>query len=168
MLSELRSSQVGGPFPSSNFIRCDTRPEPRPLSLPTLKDSSAIQSSGIRLLPEIPICQTDLPFDWYQSEFKPYAEEYLALPDRKPGTVLPWLDRYVKPALAHFGSDLMLVAHFYMGGEIVKLVERYGGYVGDSYALALQAARNPQKKVIVESAEHFMAEAIAILKEPGS
>jgi quinolinate synthase len=50
-----------------------------------------------------------------------------------------------------------------MGGEIVKLVERYGGRVADSYQLALQAARNPEKKVIVESAVHFMAESIAIL-----
>ena len=109
------------------------------------------------------MCQTDLPLDWYQAEFKPYAEEYLALPDRLPGTVLPWLDGYVKPALAHFGDELLLVAHFYMGGEIVKLVERYGGSVADSYQLALQAVRHPEKKVIVESAVHFMAEAIAIL-----
>ena len=40
--------------------------------------------SGIELVPDIPICQTDLPLDWYQDEFKPYAEEYLALPDRTP------------------------------------------------------------------------------------
>ena len=55
------------------------------------------------------------------------------------------------------------MAHFYMGGEIVKLVERYGGSVADSYQLALQAVRHPEKKVIVESAVHFMAESIAIL-----
>ncbi len=125
--------------------------------------NSAIRSSGILLQPELPICQTDLPLDWYQGEFKPYAEEYLALPDRKPGTVLPWLDRYALPALDHFGDSLLLLAHFYMGGEIVKLVERYGGKVADSYALALQAARHPEKKVIVESAVHFMAETIATL-----
>jgi quinolinate synthase len=124
---------------------------------------SSVPSSGIVLEPEIPICQTDLPLDWYQEEFKPYAEEYLALPDRTPESVLPWLDSYVKPAQAHFGDALMLVAHFYMGGEIVKLVERYGGSVADSYLLALQAQRHPEKKVIVESAVHFMAEAIAIL-----
>jgi quinolinate synthase len=53
-----------------------------------------------------------------------------------------------------------------MGGEIVKLVERYGGAIADSYALALQAARQPEKKVIVESAVHFMAESIAILAHP--
>ena len=123
----------------------------------------AIRSSGILLEPEIPLCQTDLPLDWYQEEFKPYAEEYLALPDRTPESVLPWLDQYAIPAVKHFGDALMLVAHFYMGGEIVKLVERYGGYIGDSYALALQAARHPEKKVIVESAVHFMAEAIAVL-----
>ncbi|MBL8860224.1 MAG: quinolinate synthase NadA [Planctomycetes bacterium] len=125
--------------------------------------SAPIVSSGIRLEPEIPICQTDLPLDWYQAEFKPYAEEYLALPDRKPATVMPWLDQYAIPAVKHFGDSLLMLAHFYMGGEIVKLVERYGGKVADSYALALQAARNPEKKVIVESAVHFMAESIAIL-----
>jgi quinolinate synthase len=127
------------------------------------RTSPAIASSGIQLLPEIPICQTDLPFDWYQAEFKPYAEEYLALPDRKPATVFGWLDQYALPALDHFGDSLLLLAHFYMGGEIVKVVERYGGKVADSYALALQAVRNPEKKVIVESAVHFMAESIAIL-----
>ncbi len=119
--------------------------------------------SGLVLVPELPLCQTDLPLDWYQEEFKSYAEEYLALPDRLPETVFRWLDGYVLPAVKHFGDDLMLVAHYYMGGEIVKLVERYGGSIGDSYALALQAAVHPEKKIIVESAVHFMAEAIAIL-----
>jgi quinolinate synthase len=57
----------------------------------------------------------------------------------------------------------MLLAHYYMGGEIVKLVERYGGHVADSYELALQAVRHPETKIFVESAVHFMAEAIAIL-----
>jgi quinolinate synthase len=125
--------------------------------------SPTVRPSGIVLQPEIPICQTDLPLDWYQEEFKSYAEEYIALPDRKAETVLPWLDRYALPALEHFGDSLLLVAHYYMGGEIVKLVERYGGKVADSYVLALQAVRHPEKKVIVESAVHFMAEAIAIL-----
>jgi quinolinate synthase len=120
-------------------------------------------NTGLLLSPDIPICQTDLPLGWYQEEFSPYAEEYLALPDRKPGTVLPWLDGYVHAAQEHFGESLLLLAHFYMGGEIVKLVERYGGAVADSYQLALQAARNPEKRVIVESAVHFMAESIAIL-----
>ncbi len=125
--------------------------------------SIAVTSSGIVLQPGMDICQNDLPLDWYQAELRPYAEEYLALPDRTPETVLPWLDGYVRRALDHFGDSLMLVAHYYMGGEIVKLVERYGGLVADSYALAVQAARHPEKKVIVESAVHFMAEAIAIL-----
>ena len=122
--------------------------------------------TGIVLEPDLPLCQTDLPLDWYQEEFKPYAEEYHALPDRKPETILPWLDGYVKPAQDHFGDALLLLAHFYMGGEIVKLVERYGGAVSDSYALALQAYRQPEKKVIVESAVHFMAESIALLAHP--
>src|SRR5687767_5268690 len=82
-------------------------------------------------------------------------------PDRKPETVLPWMDRYIVPALDHFGQKLMLLAHYYMGGEIVKLVERYGGRVADSYELALQAVRNPKTEVFVESAVHFMAETIA-------
>ena len=134
--------------------------------MPSTEENAAesrIRSSGLTLVPGIPICQTDLPLDWYQEELRPYAEEYLALPDRTPETVLPWLDGYVLPAMDHFGDELLLLAHFYMGGEIVKLVERYGGAVSDSYALALQAARHPEKKVIVESAVHFMAEAVSIL-----
>ena len=123
-------------------------------------------TTGLTLRPGVPICQTDLPLDWYQEEFRPYAEEYLALPDRTPESVLPWLDSYVRPAQQHFGDSLLLLAHFYMGGEIVKLVERYGGAVADSYALALQAARNQDKRVIVESAVHFMAESIALLARP--
>ncbi len=118
------------------------------------------------LQPDVPLCQTDLPLDWYQDELRPYAEEYLALPDRRAETIFRWLDGYVLPAREHFGDALLLLAHFYMGGEIVKLVERYGGSVADSYQLALQARDNPQKKVIVESAVHFMAESIAILAHP--
>ena len=56
------------------------------------------RSSGIRLLPDMEICQSDLPLDWYQEEFKPYAQEYLALRDRTPESVLPWMDRYLEPA----------------------------------------------------------------------
>ncbi len=120
-------------------------------------------ASGMRLTPDMPICQQDLPLDWYQPEFQPYAEEYLALPDRRAATVLPWMDGYVRPALDHFGPGLMLLAHYYMGGAIVKLVERYGGRIADSYELALKARENPDASVIVESAVHFMAESIAIL-----
>ena len=135
------------------------RPDALRSEMPTTHNSRA----RITLIPDLPICQTDLPFDWYQDELKPYAEQYLALPDRTPGTVLPWLDGYVQPALQHFGPSLLLLAHFYMGGAIVKLVERYGGLVADSYQLALQANENPEKTVIVQSAVHFMAEAVAIL-----
>jgi len=124
----------------------------------------SMRSSGIVLRPGIAICQTDLPLDVYQEEIKPYAEEYLALPDRTPETVLPWMDRYLVPALATLGDSVMLLAHFYMGGEIVKMVERYGGFIADSYALALQAVRNPGRTHFVESAVHFMAETIALLK----
>jgi quinolinate synthase len=120
-------------------------------------------ASGLQLVPDMPICQRDLPLDWYQPEFRPYAEEYLALPDRLPGTVLPWMDSYVRPALDHFGSALELLAHYYMGGEIVKLVERYGGRIADSYELALRTRERPEAEIFVESAVHFMAESIAIL-----
>ena len=126
----------------------------------------SMKTSGIALTPGMEICQTDLPLDWYQEEFKPYVEEYLALPNRTPEVVLPWMDRYMVPALDHFGPKLMLLAHYYMGGEIVKLVERYGGRIADSYELALQAERHPEVEVFVESAVHFMAETIAILKHP--
>jgi quinolinate synthase len=76
------------------------------------------------------------------------------------------MDGYIVPALKHFGDDIMLLAHYYMGGEIVKLVERYGGKIADSYELAKQAQNNPQKRIFVESAVHFMAETIALLKHP--
>jgi quinolinate synthase len=122
-----------------------------------------LTATGLVLEPSLPICQRDLPLDRYDEAFRPYAEEYLALPDRTPEQVLPWLDRYVEPAIDHFGDSLLLLAHFYMGGEIVKLVERYGGAVADSYVLAMQARMQPTKRVIVESAVHFMAETVAIL-----
>ena len=125
-----------------------------------------LPSGTMQIIPDMPICQQDLPLDWYQEEFKPYAEEYLALPDRKPETVLPWMHRYIHPALDHFGPRLMLLAHYYMGGEIVKLVERYGGRIADSYELALQTREHPETKIFVESAVHFMAESIAILAAP--
>lgn len=130
----------------------------------TVEIDRSMRPSGIQLTPGMPICQTDLPIDWYQEELKPYAEEYLALPDRTPETVLPWMDSYIVPALNQLGDSVMLLAHFYMGGEIVKLVERYGGFIADSYQLAMQAVRNPNKIHFVESAVHFMAETIALLK----
>ena len=65
----------------------------QPLRIVT--EDKSIRSSGLSLTPGMNICQTDLPLDWYQKEFKPYAEEYLALPDRKPETVLPWMDQYL-------------------------------------------------------------------------
>ena len=134
-----------------------TKPKPR------VALNESIQATGLVLEPDLPVCQTDLPLDRYQEPFKPYAEEYLALPDRNPATVLSYLERYVVPAQKHFGDSLLLLAHFYMGGEIVKLVEHFGGSIADSYVLALQARNQPEKKVIVESAVHFMAEAIALL-----
>ncbi len=132
------------------------------LRSPAMADR-ALPTRTLELAPDLPLCQTDLPLDWYQEEFRPYAEEFLALPDRRPETVVAWLDRYVLPAKEHFGDELLLLAHFYMGGEIVKLIQRYGGAIADSYQLALMARNHPEKKVIVESAVHFMAESIALL-----
>lgn len=123
----------------------------------------SLQKSHMVLRPDMPICQLDLPLDFYQEEFKPYAEEYLNLPEKTPNVVLPWMDSYIKKALHHFGDQLMLLAHFYMGGEIVKLVERYGGKIADSYVLAKQALIHPNVNIFVESAVHFMAETIALL-----
>ncbi len=125
--------------------------------------TTAIPKTQFELKPDMPICQSDYPLDWYQAEFIPYAEEYLALPDRKLETVLPWMRKYIEPALEHFGDKLLLLAHYYMGGDIVKLIEKFGGQIGDSYQLALMAYNHPEKKVIVESAVHFMAETISIL-----
>ena len=112
---------------------------------------------------DMSICQSDYPLDWYQKEFVPYAEEYQALPDRKLTTVLTWMRPYMKKAQNHFGDQLLLLAHYYMGGDIVRLIEQFGGQIGDSYQLALMAAQHPEKSVIIESAVHFMAESISIL-----
>jgi quinolinate synthase len=82
--------------------------------------SSNPKPTGITLQSDIPICQGDLPLDWYQDEFKPYAEEFIALPDRTPESVLPWLDSYIKPAIDHFGDSLLLLAHYYMNDTAVR------------------------------------------------
>lgn len=127
------------------------------------KESYIPEKSLIHLSHDMSICQADYPVDWYQKEFVPYAEAYLALPDRKLSTVIEWMRPYIKKAQDHFGPQLLLLAHYYMGGEIVKLVEQFGGLIGDSYQLALMAVKHPEKKVIVESAVHFMSESIALL-----
>ncbi|GJM07200.1 MAG: quinolinate synthetase [marine bacterium B5-7] len=121
------------------------------------------ESSDTILTPNMSICQSDYPLDRYQKEFVPYAEEYISLPDRDPKTVIPWMRKYIEPALDTLGDKLLILAHYYMGGEIVKLIKIFGGQVGDSYELALKAARNPEKKYIVEAAVHFMAESISVL-----
>lgn len=115
---------------------------------------------------DMSICQSDYPLDWYQEEFIPYAQAYQALPDRKLTTVLQWMTPYIKKAQDHFGEQLLLLAHYYMGGEIVRLIEQFGGKIGDSYQLALMAANHPEKSIIIESAVHFMAESISILANP--
>ncbi len=115
---------------------------------------------------DMSICQSDYPLDWYQQEFMPYAEAYQNLPDRKLTTVLNWMTPYITKAQDHFGDQLLLLAHYYMGGDIVRLIEQFGGKIGDSYQLAKMAASHPEKSVIVESAVHFMAESISILANP--
>lgn len=124
------------------------------------------ESTLMRITNDMTICQTDYPLDWYQEEFIPYAEEYQALPDRKLTTVIEWMKPYLKKAQDHFGDRLLLLAHYYMGGDIVRLVEQFGGVIGDSYQLALMAAEHAEKSVIIESAVHFMAESISILAQP--
>jgi quinolinate synthase len=109
------------------------------------------------------VCQDDYPIDWYQKEFLPYAEEYQALPDRDILTTLMWMQPYMESAINYFGDSLLLLAHYYMGGEIVKMIQYFGGTIADSYQLALMAYQQPEKKIIVESAVHFMAESISIL-----
>ncbi|MGL6036218.1 MAG: quinolinate synthase NadA, partial [Legionella sp.] len=118
------------------------------------------ESTLMHITNDMSICQSDYPLDWYQQEFIPYAEEYQALPDRKLTTVLEWMKPYMAKAQDHFGDKLLLLAHYYMGGDIVRLVEQFGGKIGDSYQLALMAAEHPEKSVIIESAVHFMAESI--------
>ncbi|MCA0402751.1 MAG: quinolinate synthase NadA [Proteobacteria bacterium] len=120
----------------------------------------------MKLNNDMAICQADYPLDWYQDEFIPYAEEYQALADRKLTTILKWMTPYMQKAKDHFGSQLLLLAHYYMGGDIVRLIEQFGGQIGDSYQLALMAANHPEKSVIIESAVHFMAESISILANP--
>lgn len=112
------------------------------------------------------LCQVDYPLDWYQPDFIPYAEAYQSLPDRKFSTIVEWMTPYITRAQQHFGDRLLLLAHYYMGGEIVKLIEQFGGYVGDSYQLSVIAARQPEKTLIVESAVHFMAESVSLLALP--
>lgn len=121
------------------------------------------ESTLMQIRNDMSICQSDYPLDWYQEDFIPYAEEYQALPDRKLTTVLKWMTPYMNKAIDHFGDKLLLLAHYYMGGDIVRLVEQFGGKIGDSYQLALMAANHPEKSVIIESAVHFMAESISIL-----
>jgi quinolinate synthase len=126
-------------------------------------DTPILKPTKFLMQPEMSICQSDYPIDWYQQDFIPYAQEYQNLPNRKLSTICEWMEPYIAKAQAHFDDTLLLLAHYYMGGEIVKLIEHFGGEVGDSYQLALKARQQPEKKFIVESAVHFMAESISIL-----
>ena len=121
------------------------------------------QKTLMQVRNDMEICQSDYPLDWYPTEFIPYAEAYQTLPDRKLTTVIKWMTPYMQKAQQHFGDQLLLLAHYYMGGDIVRLIEQFGGYIGDSYQLAKIAAERPEKSLIIESAVHFMAESIRIL-----
>lgn len=129
-------------------------------------ETPILKATKFSIHQEMAICQADYPIDWYQADFIPYAKEYQALPNRKLTTICDWMEPYLQKAQQHFDDQLMLLAHYYMGGEIVKLIEHFGGEIGDSYQLALKAKNNPHKKIIVESAVHFMAESISILAHP--
>ncbi len=109
------------------------------------------------------VCQKDYPLDCYQQEFTKYAYEYQNLADHEWQTVINWMKPYVTKAKKHFGKNLLLLAHYYMGGDIVRIIEYFDGLIGDSYQLSLMAMKNKDAKIIVESAVHFMAEAIAIM-----
>ena len=87
--------------------------------------------------PDMQVCQDDYPLDWYQQEFLPYAEEYQALPDRDITTTLLWMEPYIKAATDHFGDSLLLLAHYYMGGEIVKIISYFGGTIADNQSLVV-------------------------------
>lgn len=142
--------------------------EPKIMSTIKLKsiEQTFLSSNKFLKKPDMAICQNDYPLDWYQKEFLPYAEEYQALPDRDLVTIVSWMQPYIDKAKQHFGNSLLLLAHYYMGGEIVKIIRYLGGEMGDSYQLALMATDNPEKKIIIESAVHFMAESISILANP--
>lgn len=129
----------------------------------SIKNIEHAEKSTLLYKPDMQVCQDDYPLDWYQKEFLPYAEEYQALPDRDLLTTIVWMEPYIEAATKHFGDSLLLLSHYYMGGEIVKIMKYFGGVIGDSYQLALMAVNHPEKKVIVESAVHFMAESISIL-----
>ncbi len=124
------------------------------------------EQTTMHITNDMQICQSDYPLDWYPAEFMQYAEEYQALKDRRLTTVLHWMQPYMQRAIDHFGDKLLLLAHYYMGGDIVRLIEQFGGKIGDSYQLAKMAAQHPEKSIIVESAVHFMAESISILALP--
>ncbi len=132
----------------------------------TSQTTNNSRKTNYELRPDMVVCQSDYPLDWYQQSFTPYAREYIELPNRKLSTICEWMEPYIQKSFDHFGDKLLLLAHYYMGGEIVKLIEHFGGDVGDSYQLALKAKNHPEKEIIVESAVHFMAESISLLANP--
>lgn len=137
------------------------------LTLPTFTSiKTKILNSSLGIDDGFTFCQEDYPRDWYQEEFLPYADEYLSLSPCNRETILSWMESYISPALQKLGDQMLLLAHYYMGGEIAGLTNHFGGEIGDSYQLALRAFQSPEKPFIVEAAVHFMGETISILAHP--
>jgi quinolinate synthase len=70
--------------------------------------------------------------------------------------------RRIGAAKEKLGKDLILLAHFYQGDDIV----RFADFVGDSLQLADKASRHREARFIVFCAVSFMAETARILCAP--
>ena len=92
------------------------------------------EKTHFKITNDMRMCQSDYPLDWYPDDFIPYAQAYQALPDRKLTTIVDWMKPYMQKAQNHFGDKLLLLAHYYMGGDIVRLVEQFGGYSKISFS----------------------------------
>jgi quinolinate synthase len=72
------------------------------------------------------------------------------------------LEPRIREHKARLGKRLVILAHHYQRPEIVAL----GDFVGDSYALSRDAARQTEARDIVFCGVHFMAESAEILASP--
>jgi len=69
------------------------------------------------------------------------------------------LKKRIADIRARYKNRLLILAHCYQQDEIVECAD----FVGDSYALAMQASKNRDAELIVFCGVKFMAEAAAIL-----